>query len=362
LVTAAASELSGPNVLVNVLMYKFVALAFYAGSVALLALLLRAHAPERALAGTCLFALNPLVLYETAGNGHNDIVLVFCLLLMAAALARGRHSLAMVALTAGILVKYIPLLLAPVLVAYSLQALPTRRQRLQYLLTSGVLCGLLALSAWAPFWRGGDVASVARRTVLFTTSLPALLDLALRPAFGASLSRYLVSRAALAIMIIVTYAAAWRTWGRTTLAVSTPAGRERAWLEPLRASTLLLLFYLLVVCLWFQPWYALWPVALAALLPEGSVVFLALLLSYAAGWKSTYLDFFINPYGRSVPAARVEQLLAPAVLGVVWVYALLVVMRQVFRRLVEQRADLLANDASPSRGPRAVRPGEGAGG
>jgi hypothetical protein len=339
LVTAAASELAGANVLVNVLVYKFVALIFYAGSVAIIALLLQRHAPERALAGTCLFAVNPLVLYETAGNGHNDIVLVFCLLLMAAALARGWHILAAVALTAGILVKYIPLLLVPALLAYSLQALPHRWARLRYLLLSGLLCGLLALAAWAPFWRGGDVASVARRTVLFTTSLPALLELALSAELGPALSRYLVSRAALVLIVLVAYAVAWHTWWRTAFTVSTPAGRGRAWLEPLRTSQMLLLFYLLVACLWFQPWYALWPLALAALLPESTVVYLALLLAYTSGWKSILLDFFISPFGASAPPARVESLLAPAVMGFPWLYAVLAVLRQLVARRTEPREE-----------------------
>lgn len=341
LLTAGASQLAGANVLVNVLVYKLVALLFYAGSVSLIARLLQRHAPERALAGTCLFALNPLVLYETAGNGHNDIVLVFCLLLMAAALSRGRHTLAALALTAGILVKYIPLLLVPVLLAYSLRSLPGRRARLRYLATTGLACGLLALAAWAPFWEGGDIASVGRRTVLFTTSLPALLDVALRGELGASLSRYLVSRAALVLTIIVAYAVGWHTWWRTAFLSSTPARQARAWLEPLRTGQMLLLFYLLVACLWFQPWYALWPLALAALLPESTVVYLAVLLAYAAGWKSIYLDFLISPHGHSMPPHQVEALLTPAVLGFPWLYAALTVARQLLaRRAAPQPATL----------------------
>jgi hypothetical protein len=259
-------------------------------------------------------------------------VLVFCLLLMAAALSRERHTLAALALTAGILVKYIPLLLVPVLLAYSLRSLPNQGARARYLLTAGLACALLALAAWAPFWQGGDIASVGRRTMLFTTSLPALLEVALRGELGVTLSRYLVSRAALVLTIIVAYAVAWHTWWRTAYVAGTPAGRARAWLEPLRTGQMLLLFYLLVACLWFQPWYALWPLALAALLPESAVVYLALLLAYTAGWKSIYLDFFISPFGRPVAPGEVEALLTPAVLGFPWLYAALVVARQLLAR------------------------------
>jgi hypothetical protein len=78
----AVGELAGGGMVANLLVFKLVSVGFYIGCVLIVVWVLQRHAPERALAGTCLFALNPLVLFETAGNGHNDIVLVFCLLLL----------------------------------------------------------------------------------------------------------------------------------------------------------------------------------------------------------------------------------------------------------------------------------------
>ncbi len=346
---ALASALAGGDVLANLLIFKLMGLVFYCGCVVVVAALLRRHAPERALAGTCLFALNPLVLYETAGNGHNDIVLAFCLLLLAAALAHRHHTLAVAALTAGVLVKYIPVLLAPLLLAYSLRALPNGRARVRYLLVSAAVGGVLALAAWAPFWRGGDIASIQRRTILFTTSLPAFVETQLRTELDPALSRYLVSRAALVLAVLVAYALGWHTWWRTAFALRSPAGRRRAWLEPIRAGHMLLLFYLMVACLWFQPWYALWPLALAALLPESTLVYLALLLAYAAGWKTLYLDFFISPPHLGPPASGVETVLGPAVLGVTWLYAGLAMARELLARRALPRA-------RPNPGARPARP------
>jgi hypothetical protein len=229
----------------------------------------------------------------------------------------------------------------PVLLAYSLRALPDRRARLRYLLVSGAVCGLLALAVWAPFWQGGDIAAIGRRTVLFTTSLPAFIDTLLRAELGGeqgrALSRYLVSRAALVVTVLVAYFVSWHTWQRTAFALSTPGGPSRAWLEPVRTGQMLLLFYLLVTCLWFQPWYAVWPIALAALLPESTLIYLALVLAYAAGWKTFYLDFFLNP---PEPSARVmyELVLGPLVMAFPWLYAFLAVARElVTRRGVPQR-------------------------
>jgi hypothetical protein len=82
-----------------------------------------------------------------------------------------------------------------------------------------------------------------------------------------------------------------------------------------------LLFYLLLTCLWFEPWYAIWPVAFAALLPEGAVGRTAALLSYAALWKTIVFDFFLFPGGALPPRAWRETWLGPMTLGVVWLYA-----------------------------------------
>ena len=48
---------------------------------------------------------------------------------------------------------------------------------------------------------------------------------------------------------------------------------------------MVLLFYLLAACLWFQGWYTLWPLSLAVLLPEGALLTSAVLLSIAGIWK-----------------------------------------------------------------------------
>ena len=57
--------------------------------------------------------------------------------------------------------------------------------------------------------------------------------------------------------------------------------RDASWLSFPRAAFAILVFYLLLTCLWFQNWYAVWPLALAALFPPGYEMRLAVLLGYA---------------------------------------------------------------------------------
>jgi alpha-1,6-mannosyltransferase len=60
------------------------------------------------------YAWNPLVTLEGAGNGHVDLLGALCLVLSAASLARGRRTIAALALAVGISVKFLPAVLLPV--------------------------------------------------------------------------------------------------------------------------------------------------------------------------------------------------------------------------------------------------------
>ncbi|MBI5563634.1 MAG: hypothetical protein HY870_01980, partial [Chloroflexi bacterium] len=100
------TRLAGNDLLANVLAFKLMLGAFWAGSAALIGLIMRRLAPERALAAVVLFAWNPIGLYETIGQGHNDITLVFWMLVAAWLLIERRYTFAIVALIVGALFKY----------------------------------------------------------------------------------------------------------------------------------------------------------------------------------------------------------------------------------------------------------------
>jgi len=308
LLAAGASRLAGDGIMANVLAFKSLGLLFYLGCIGLISAMLRRFAPKRALQGVCLFALNPLVIYETAANAHNDIVMVFFILLGIYALSRKRFSLAALAFTAGALVKFIPILLLPLAGAAALRALSGWKRRARFAIVTALACGLLVAVAYAPFWRGGDPLSVERRRKLFSTSLPAVIQVQLAETVGTEESQSLVSRGALALTGLAVLIAVRRTW------------MEKDWLSPARAANLILLFYLLFTCLWFQPWYVLWPLALAAILPEGELSRTAVLLSYAALWKVIIFEFFLYKSDPLPPRQWRETILGPATLGIVWLY------------------------------------------
>jgi hypothetical protein len=332
LLAAGVSRLVGDNFLANLIGFKLLGLLFYAGCIALIAGVLQRHAPERALSGVVLFAWNPLVLYETAGNAHNDIVMAFFILLgmyflsrdfrfVQRALARFPVSVgefipralpcvsAALAFTAGALVKFISLLLIPLVLAVAWRAFSRRRPRLVAIVSASLAAAAFAALLYAPFWRGGDPLSLQRRETLFTASLPALIQAHLELPLGLMMSQRLVARITLLALGFAVLFQTLRVW------------REPDWLAPVRAAARLLLFYLLFTCLWFQSWYALWPLALAALLPEGALGRAIVLLSYSALWKTFVFDFFIFSGKKLPPRLLRETLLAPVTLGLTWLYA-----------------------------------------
>ncbi|MCZ7574852.1 MAG: hypothetical protein M5U01_40390 [Ardenticatenaceae bacterium] len=309
LLSAAMSRLAlqlGDSLLVQVLIYKLSAVAAAATTALLIAAILRREAPERALLGVYLWSWNPLQLFVTAGNGHNDSVMVAPMLLSLWLVGRRRWSAAVLAALAGALVKFIPVLLVPLLGIVALRQLQGRA-RWRFIVTTAAGAGVLIGAAFAPFWRGGDMLILSSRAHLFTTSLPAWLWSLSDPRWNNNQVQAMLLRAALFTLAVAELLALWLVWRRPTL------------LGLAQAATALLLFYLLAAIAWFQPWYAIWPLALAALLPDGPLRPVSLLLTFAVTWKAPLFEYVLAPPGKPLPTARWwEGRLFPIILGPVW--------------------------------------------
>ncbi len=298
------------TVLSNVLAFKLLGVASLAACGGLVATILRRFAPERALAGVLLLAWNPIVLVETIGQGHNDLAMMAWVLAATWALTRQRFTLAVLALVTGALIKFIPVLLIPAAGLIALRSLLTWRARGRFVIVTGLLAAALVLAAYAPFWIGPDTLSIDRRQALFTTSLPAAAWAVLQEPWGAAVAGTRVSLVAAGLTVGFTLWQAIR------------AGRDPNWLGFARAAFAIVVFYLLVTCLWFQNWYAVWPLALAALLPVGFEVRLAMVLGFASLAKPLIFEP-LWLWQRPLPPKPWRELrLGPAVLALPWLYVL----------------------------------------
>ncbi|NTU76188.1 MAG: hypothetical protein HGA86_08720 [Anaerolineaceae bacterium] len=279
LISAVPAKLAGDSIINTVLAFKGTVGIFYLASVGMVALILRRQAPQRALAGTLLFAWNPMVIYETFGNGHNDIVMVFFILLAAWAMSRRFYALAIVALTAGTMAKYMPILLIPAAGLIALREIKTNWHRLRYILVAGISSALFVAICFAPFWEGLSTLTVLKRAILYTSSFPSVVLFSFSDSYGYNQTASFLGP------IWTASTALFALW------MGYRAYRDQDWTSFARSGALTLLFYNLVCNTWFHVWYAMWSLGLIVLLPVGPVWGLGILFSFSVLIK----PFFIRP-------------------------------------------------------------------
>lgn len=310
LLAGATAWLVGDSVIANVIAFKTLAGLFLIAGIVVVALILRRMAPERALAGVLLLAWNPVILYETWGNGHNDMAMVLWILAAAGALVYRRYTLAVLALVVGGLFKFIPLLMLPAAGLIALRELEGWGRRLRFVAITGLSAVALMVAAYWPFWEGAGVLTIARRMYLYTTSLPAALVALLTPLIGPDASAQWVALGAAGVTAL------WALWQGVV------AWRDRTWLSFPHAAFMVLMFYLLLTCLWFQQWYAVWPLGVAALLPPGHAARLAAFFGAVAMSKQLIFEPLWLWERPLPPKAWREVRLGPAVLAAPWLYVI----------------------------------------
>ncbi len=313
IVAAGIARLTGDGVIANVLAFKLVLLALCAATLAIIAWLLVQQAPKRALYGVTLLAWNPLAVYSIAGNAHNDILMLFFVVLGFVLLAREHYTLAAMAETVAALVKFIPALFVPIVLVAGLKRARGWRERLIYLVITGAACGMLIAALYGPFWRGGDILGSSWRSHMFTTSLPTLVKVSLEPLLGAQLTDAFVSRAALLVTAVWALAQSMALWRERPTRIE--------WTRYVNAALSVTLFFLLVGCTWFQPWYTIWPVALATLVQDNMLLRGAVVFSISAAGKMPIFDFVMGVRPGNVPSLwSREWQITVGTLGVAWSY------------------------------------------
>jgi hypothetical protein len=319
IVAGLVTRLAGDDHVANVVLFKFVAMVGYAAAALFLGMTLARLAPRRLLLGVYLFAWNPLVVYMTGRTGHNDTLMTAFLMLGVYCLARRWYVAGTLSALVGVMIKFIPALLIPIIAAVALREL-SARLRIRYVLASALLGGAILLALYAPYGLTGDVFSLSRRSGMFTGSAATLLRQTLIPALDnkpsegwevdTPVTNRVVSNGAWALLALVYAAQLWNAY------------QDRDPIAPFRALTVILTFYLLVACIWFQSWYALWIVALAALLENGPLRRLVLWFSYLVTWQSFLYNYVTLRPGLEGWAPLPWRDLVPVgvVIGGAWLY------------------------------------------
>src|SRR5271157_3736189 len=307
------ARLAGNDIIANVLAFKLLPGIFHIASVAVIVLFLRRTAPKQALSGMLLAGWNPVVLYEIWGNGHNDIAMVFWIILAVFLISRKRYTLATLSLVMGALIKFIPVLLIPSALLVGYYSLDKLGTRLWFLLKTLLGSVLMTATAYLVFWNGVASLSINRRMEMFSTSIPSVIVNVLYQRLDFIESARIVSMSALGLLVIfmVYELIRFRNQG---------PGRNFS-----QMAFNILAFYLMFTCLWFQQWYSIWLIGLAPLLPSRWQR-LALLFGFWVLSKQFIFGPLIVPSIALHPRRTglwLEPILTVAVLGVPWIYALL---------------------------------------
>ena len=302
----------------NVIAFKLVSIAGYALSALLIALTLHKIAPRRVLVGLYLWMWNPLVVYMTAASGHNDTVMVACMLAAIYLASRRWYVAGTLAVILGTLVKFIPVFLLPLIVVAAYRALGWRRW-LRYLLVSGGLGALLIVGAYAPYWHGWETLRTERRDLMYTGSVATVVRELLIPVLDQTVieappSKTPITNALLANSTLILFGLfyaiqliyLWRDPEPITL---------------IRIAARLLLFYLLVVSLWFQAWYVLWVMALVALLEDTPVRRLVMLFSYLVTWQPLLYDYLVVRTRTGMYLPWLDLVPVSIYMGYLWLYS-----------------------------------------
>ena len=257
------------NVPVALLLTKALVVAASLGCAALVWQILGRVRPEDQLLGTLLYLWNPLIVVEFAAEGHNDALMVLCVLasLFFTVAARPGISVGIAAL--GVLVKYLPVMFAPVQAIYLWRNRESTPRLAASVVAALVLGFGLAAALYAPFWIGADTfRAVSQQGLPFAAPTPngsvyALIFAVAPPGTASGLTTQLLAVLFLIFVLVV----GWRA---------------RDAVELLRGCAWISLFYLLVVSAGTWPWYAALPVALMALTPRGVFLPLALILPFCS--------------------------------------------------------------------------------
>ena len=313
--------LAGQTDVDKVMGYKLLVNVAHLASVGLLALAVRRVRSDAVLPAVMLYAWNPLILFEFAGNGHNDAVMVAGMLLAVALFAARLQLVGLIALTVSMLIKMSSVLLMPYYVVGWARARGTLSGFAAVVLLAGATMIGVVVTLYARWWVGietvGPILTWSQGP-MYLNFVPDLV--AQRIAF-----EYLLGPAQPDPAAALEEARGWvKVVTRTVFAgycawelLSVRDSRGLA-----AAGARVMVAFLLLFNTWVLPWYYTWPLALAAV----------------AGWQTRtakvvvgfslsaptvmYYNHFWNPYMSPTtyllylaPLAIVPLGYVPAVLG-----------------------------------------------
>ncbi len=278
LLTAPGSWFAGDDLTMNLIMMHALPAIFFLASAGVIALILRHSDSAHLLAGTLLYAWNPLVLFEGPGNGHNGIIMMFFVLAASYFLIRRQWAWVLPALVASVLIKYISAILILPFLIYCWRSQSDLRNQIRYLILTSVISLALITVVVAPF--------LSVPTGLFDEanwySLLAVPTLAYHFLNG------MVGEKDAKTWIMVSTAVVYLVLYFFSLRYIPMEQKPR---RLVLLCTWLTAAYLTIACVYFQPWFIKWLVALG-IWANHTIARRVILIFTASGLASYAVSFY----------------------------------------------------------------------
>ena len=251
LIAAPVTALDGDRILAAVLGFKLINIVALVAIGGFIYHTMLVRAPHRALAAALLWTWNPLVLWEGVGNAHNDVIMMLPIAAALWAWESGRTRWVLPLIVTSILIKYVAIVIAPVVLVACLRRETTARGRVQLLGIALIWTSLLALISLYPFFDVGALwLSIQDQGARFSGSIGYLIVRGGRRLGGGEQLTDVVQELG---FVLATGAMV--------------IGAIACWVDPRRlphATLAIMTVFLLFGTMTFRPWYVIWIVALAA--------------------------------------------------------------------------------------------------
>jgi hypothetical protein len=203
-------------------------------------------------------------------------------------------------LALAVLTKLLAVALGPVFLYGLMRGPRPLREKLIAVVAGGLIALGLTIVLYAPFWAGLDTLYFLSRGNWFTASLPTMLRELLRQSMpfeeAGKLAATIVG-VGFGLFVALRLALLWREDRPATPSAPPAAGAYSSdWLPWLGAAYDITFVYLTFCTLWWQPWYLVWLVALAALLPSRIVHDRVLLFCFGATLNYVVFKYIWSVY------------------------------------------------------------------
>ncbi len=146
IISAFPTILANGTVFFGVLFFKLLAILFNIGTCFFVFKIIKQIKPDYKYLGTMLYAFNPLILFEVANNGHNDIAMMFFVILSIFVWLKKKYYLSLILLICAVLIKLVSILLLPIFILITLNEIVGLNKKIKFFINSAIIfCAIAAL-------------------------------------------------------------------------------------------------------------------------------------------------------------------------------------------------------------------------